>query len=69
MMLRHLGETGAADRLKASVMRHLEKGRVLTPDMGGSARTTEVRDALIREIESAPERRSERRRGDGVAAE
>jgi len=54
MMLRHLGEGAAADRLKAAVFRHLAKGEVLTPDMGGRATTSEVRDALLREVEGTP---------------
>ncbi len=54
MMLRQLGEDGQADRLRAAVFRHLEKGEVLTPDMGGRATTTQVRDALLREIEATP---------------
>ncbi|HMB70861.1 MAG TPA: isocitrate/isopropylmalate family dehydrogenase, partial [bacterium] len=53
MMLRHLGENDAADRLKAAVFRVLEKGKVLTGDMGGSATTTDVRDAILRELESS----------------
>jgi isocitrate dehydrogenase (NAD+) len=56
MMLRHFDENEAADRLKDAVFRFLERGDVLTPDMGGDAHTTDVRDALLREIEagSAP---------------
>ena len=54
MMLRQMGEDPAADRLRAAVFRHLEKGAVLTPDMGGHATTTQVRDALLREIEATP---------------
>ncbi len=51
MMLRHLGEAAAADRLRAAIFRHLAKGRVLTPDMGGRATTAEVRDAIRAELE------------------
>jgi homoisocitrate dehydrogenase len=53
-MLRHFGEDDAADRLKAAVFRHLEKGQALTPDMGGRATTQQVRDALLRELEAQP---------------
>ena len=52
MMLRHLDEDEAADRLKEAVFRHLERADVLTPDMGGNATTPEVADALVREVEA-----------------
>ena len=55
MMLRHLGENRAADRLKQAVFSHLEKAAVLTPDMGGNATTSDVASALLQEIESTPE--------------
>jgi isocitrate dehydrogenase (NAD+) len=55
MMLRHAGEDAAADRLKAAVFRHLQKGETRTPDMGGGATTTQVRDALLRELEGGPD--------------
>jgi len=58
MMLRHLGENAGADRLKDAVFRHLERAESLTPDMGGSATTTDVGDALVREIEATPVRAS-----------
>jgi isocitrate/isopropylmalate dehydrogenase len=54
MMLRHLGEDAAADRLKAAVFRHLKKAEVLTPDMGGTATTPQVADAIVREVEATP---------------
>jgi isocitrate dehydrogenase (NAD+) len=46
MMLRHLKRDDAADRVEAAVAALLEEGRVLTPDMGGSASTEEVAEAL-----------------------
>ncbi|MEZ5065108.1 MAG: isocitrate/isopropylmalate dehydrogenase family protein [bacterium] len=54
MMLRHLKEHDAADRLKEAVFRHLAKAQVRTRDMGGTATTTDVGDSIVREIESAP---------------
>lgn len=48
MMLRHLNEAQAADRLDRAVDRMLVDGRVLPPDLGGSARTDAVADELIR---------------------
>jgi tartrate dehydrogenase/decarboxylase/D-malate dehydrogenase len=41
-MLDHLGEASAAARLMAAIERTLAAGDVLTPDLGGSARTAEV---------------------------
>jgi isocitrate dehydrogenase (NAD+) len=46
-LLRHLGETTAAERIAASVQRVLEGGTVSTPDLGGSASTREMADAII----------------------
>jgi tartrate dehydrogenase/decarboxylase / D-malate dehydrogenase len=42
LMLDHLGEASAAARLMAAIERTLAAGDVLTPDLGGSARTAEV---------------------------
>jgi len=47
MMLRHLGEKDAADRVMAAVLRVLEEKRRLTYDLGGSAGTSEMADAII----------------------
>jgi len=47
MLLRHsLGQAGAADRIDAAVSRTLEHG-VLGRDLGGSAGTTEIGDAVL----------------------
>ena len=46
MMLRHLAETDAADRVEAAVSRLLEEGRTLTPDLGGFAGTMDVAGAV-----------------------
>jgi isocitrate/isopropylmalate dehydrogenase len=54
MLLRYIEQGAAADRLKAAVFAVLAKGRTLTRDMGGAATTTDVRDALLREIERMP---------------
>jgi isocitrate dehydrogenase (NAD+) len=48
MLLRHIGETRAANRLTAAVDRLLGERRVRTRDLGGTARTSEVADRLIR---------------------
>ncbi len=61
MLLRHLGETDAADRLRAAIMSHLARGDLLTPDMGGSATTAQVRDSVRRALRSFPVGTSARR--------
>jgi len=44
MMLDHLGEADAADRVDAAVARCLEERRVATADLGGSASTSQMGD-------------------------
>lgn len=51
MMLRHLGETDAAVRVKAALDRVLSAGEVRTRDLGGSASTTEFTLALCRALD------------------
>ncbi|MGH2677557.1 MAG: isocitrate/isopropylmalate family dehydrogenase, partial [Actinomycetota bacterium] len=46
MMLRHLSEEEAAVRTERAVAMVLEEGRPLTPDMGGSAATRDVAQAV-----------------------
>ncbi len=48
MMLDHLGEAEAAKRVDQAVARCLSDGRVLTPDLGGSASTSQVADEVVR---------------------
>jgi len=50
MMLRHIGEYNAADKIEKSLFSVLEEGKVRTPDLGGTASTTEMTDAIIREM-------------------
>ncbi|MEP0767351.1 MAG: isocitrate dehydrogenase (NAD(+)) [Fimbriimonadia bacterium] len=47
MMLRDLRETDAADRVEKAVHTVLREGKTLTPDLGGSATTSEITDAII----------------------
>ncbi len=47
MMLRHLGEEGAATDVETAVKQLLAEGKVLTPDLGGTATTGEVGDAVV----------------------
>ena len=51
MMLRHLSEKAAANRISLALERVLMRGEVLTPDLGGTATTKRFADAIIREIE------------------
>src|SRR6201991_1511322 len=51
-MLKHLGETEAAQRLMHAVER-VTKAGVLTPDVGGTATTKQVTEAVIDAIHSA----------------
>ncbi|MCB2191160.1 MAG: 3-isopropylmalate dehydrogenase [Deltaproteobacteria bacterium] len=46
MMLDHLGEAEAAQAVQDAEIKVLEKGEVRTKDMGGSAGTTEMGDAV-----------------------
>ena len=50
LMLRHLGEDEAADRILKATFRVLEVGRVRTPDLGGKASTQEYAEAVIAEL-------------------
>jgi len=49
MMLEHLGETDAAKRLMQAIEAVTAK-KVFTPDLGGTARTVEVTQAVMAEI-------------------
>jgi isocitrate dehydrogenase (NAD+) len=51
MMLRHLSEKAAANRISLALERVLMRGEVLTPDLGGTASTKKFGEAIIREIE------------------
>jgi tartrate dehydrogenase/decarboxylase/D-malate dehydrogenase len=46
MMLRHLGETQAAEAVEAAVRRVVAAGKHLTVDLGGHASTAEVGAAV-----------------------
>ena len=47
LMLRHIGETNAAERVQAALERVYQSKEKLTRDIGGTASTTEFADAVI----------------------
>ncbi|MBL8607909.1 MAG: isocitrate/isopropylmalate dehydrogenase family protein [Myxococcales bacterium] len=53
MMLHHIGESRAAERIEASIIAHFREGGPRTPDLGGSASTREYTDALCKRVASA----------------
>jgi isocitrate dehydrogenase (NAD+) len=50
LMLRHIGEGGAADRIMAALHSVLAAGEVRTRDLGGRASTFEFADAICRAL-------------------
>lgn len=50
MMLHHLNEHEAADRIRQALERVLVRGEVRTRDLGGQATTTEYTNAIINEL-------------------
>ncbi len=46
MMLRYIGENGAADRFDAAILKVLNDADILTADLGGNASTMEVAQAV-----------------------
>jgi isocitrate dehydrogenase (NAD+) len=50
MMLIHLGETEAANKLRNAVEAVYREGKSLTGDVGGTASTEEFTDAVVKEI-------------------
>jgi isocitrate/isopropylmalate dehydrogenase len=47
MLLRHLGDGAAADRVEGAISEVCEQGVHVTADLGGSASTGEVTDAVL----------------------
>ena len=50
MMLDWLGETESAKAIERSVGRVLEEKRAVTPDLGGTAKTSELTDAILADL-------------------
>jgi isocitrate dehydrogenase (NAD+) len=47
MLLEHLGEHEAAQRIRKAIQTVLQQGRTLTPDLGGTAKTTAMTNVII----------------------
>jgi isocitrate dehydrogenase (NAD+) len=50
MMLRHINEDAAAERIQTALEAVLAEGKTITADLGGSASTTEFTDAVIEKL-------------------
>ncbi len=57
MLMRHLGEARRAAAVENAVTKVLREGRALTPDLGGSATTRELADAIVAAVEENLEAR------------
>ncbi len=47
LMLRHINERAAADKIETAMLKVFEEGQIRTRDIGGSATTDEFADAII----------------------
>jgi isocitrate dehydrogenase (NAD+) len=54
LMLRHLGELEAGQRVEAALRAVIAEGRTLTQDLGGSAGTRGFADAIVSRLGSTP---------------
>ena len=52
LLLRHIGEQSAAERVEAAIRAVIAEGRTVTYDLGGSAGTSEFADAIVARLES-----------------
>src|SRR6059058_3152684 len=50
LMLRHIDERAAADKIETAMLKVFEEGEVRTRDIGGTATTDEFADAIIRKM-------------------
>ena len=50
LMLQHLGEEEEAERLERAVNEVLREGKVLTPDLGGGAKTAEMAEEIGKKL-------------------
>jgi len=51
MMLRHIGETDAADRAEKAMLAVFAEGKTLTRDLGGTAKTNEFARAIVEKMD------------------
>ncbi len=54
LMLRHIGETDAANRAEKAMMDVFSEGKIRTRDLGGTASTAEFAAAVVNKIKSEP---------------
>ena len=52
LMLRHIGEQAAAERVEDAIRAVIAEGRAVTYDLGGSAGTSDFADAIVARLES-----------------
>ncbi len=52
LLLRHIGEQAAAERVEGAIRAVIVEGRTVTYDLGGSAGTSDFADAIIARLES-----------------
>jgi isocitrate dehydrogenase (NAD+) len=52
LLLRHIGEQAAAERVEESIRAVIAEGRTVTYDLGGSAGTSDFADAIVARLES-----------------
>jgi isocitrate/isopropylmalate dehydrogenase len=50
MMLEYLGEKKAADRVGKATLKVLEEGKVLTYDLGGTSKTSDMGKAIAEKV-------------------
>src|SRR5438094_4916836 len=50
LMLQHIGERAAADKIESAMLKAFEDGKVRTRDIGGTASTDEFADAIIEKM-------------------
>src|SRR5438132_6478943 len=68
LMLRHLGEQAAAERVEGALRSVIAEGRRTTYDLGGESGTSEFADAIIERLGDAPRAAAAgRAAADGVA--
>ncbi len=49
-MLKNIDEFEAAQKIEKALFKTIKEGKILTQDLGGSAKTTEFRDEIIKNL-------------------